>query len=254
MIENSTSVGGELQHRPGNQGPGGYRSGAKGRKASGLDSWSEDGTPGLARVIPLPAGQSVPATSATRFANDLCAAVPDLRRIARRLVSQDCLADDLVQLTCMRALERRDQFLMGTNLVGWLSTILRNLHRDELRRRRYQVSLEAQLGDLSGPAADLRRDESPPWSDLGAEDVRQASAALPEEMRDAYLLYTFGGLSYVAIAAKLGVPMATVATRLYRARIKLREILTAQLGLSPSHHVSHPSHPHEDARASKCSS
>jgi DNA-directed RNA polymerase specialized sigma24 family protein len=54
-------------------------------------------------------------------------------------------------------------------------------------------------------------------------------------MREAYRLYTFESCSYLAIARQLDVPMATVATRLYRARIKLREILTARLGLPTDH-------------------
>jgi RNA polymerase sigma-70 factor (ECF subfamily) len=248
MIQHSTSVGAQPQYGPVTGAPAPDRSGPnrqpQGQRGPDLDSWKPGPAPSLARIFALPIRQPGPATAA-RFATDLCAAVTDLRRIARRLVNQECLADDLVQLTCMRALERRDQFQMGTNLVGWLSTILRNLHRDELRRRRYQASLESQLGELTGD--DQGRDETPLWSNLSAEDVRLACNALPEEMRAAYLLYTFEGLTYVAIAGKLGVPMATVATRLYRARIKLREILIARLGL-PRRRAS------ENASESSCSS
>jgi RNA polymerase sigma-70 factor, ECF subfamily len=248
MIQHDTSVGEQPQYRSVTGAPAADRSGANRQQqrqpGPDLDSWNPGPASALARAFALPTRQPRPAT-AGRFASDLCAAVPDLRRIARRLVNQECLADDLVQLTCMRALERRDQFQLGTNLVGWLSTILRNLHRDELRRRRYQVSLEAQLGELTG--TDQGRDETPLWSNLNVEDVRLASSALPEEMRDAYLLYTFEGLTYLAIARKLGVPMATVATRLYRARIKLREILIAHLGL-PARRAG------ENASDSSCSS
>jgi RNA polymerase sigma-70 factor (ECF subfamily) len=193
----------------------------------------------------LPASDPI-ATSASRFAHDLCLAVPELQRIARRFINQDCLADDLVQLTCMRALERRQQFLVGTNLLGWLTTILRNLHRDELRRRRYQASLEAQLNGLTPAPIGPERPETPLWSHLGVEDVRRAAGALPAEMREAFLLYTFEDLSYLAIARKLGVPMAT---RLYRARLKLREVLSTRLDHPPATPPPHA----EDARAESCS-
>jgi RNA polymerase sigma-70 factor, ECF subfamily len=230
MIQHITPMGARPPFGPAILPPRAETGPERGR-GRGQEQGQTRGGWGLAQVVvPLPSREPRLGRAAD-FARELCGAVPDLRRIARRFVSQDCLADDLVQLTCMRALERRDQFLLGTNLVGWLSTILRNLHRDELRRRRYQTRLETQLGDLGRPTVEPGRDETPVWSNLTAEDVRQASAGLPEEMREAYRLYTFENLSYVAIARQLQVPMATVATRLYRARIKLREILTARLGL-----------------------
>ena len=182
--------------------------------------------PVVARVLPMP---GITPRSPARFATELAAAVPDLRRVARRQVGNPATADDLVQMTCLRALERQHQFVAGTNLVGWLCTILRNLHRDELRRWRHETTAQKQLEQVR-PAPHAETPEAQPaWWTLDAADVRAAAAELPEEMRQAYLLYTFEGQSYVAIARRLGVPMATVATRLYRARLRLRELLTAEL-------------------------
>src|SRR5688500_1889516 len=154
----------------------------------------------LARVLPMPVA---PARGPTRFARDLAAALPDLRRVARRQVGNAAGADDLVQMTFLRALERQHQFVMGTNLLGWLCTILRNLHRDDLRRRRHETVVKAQLAEPRPPLEAGPPEAPPPWSSLGADQVRAAAATLPQEMRDAYLLYTFSGESYVAIARRL---------------------------------------------------
>ena len=45
-------------------------------------------------------------------------------------------ADDLVQATCLRAIERADQFTPGTQLDRWLFTILRSIWLNEIRSRR----------------------------------------------------------------------------------------------------------------------
>src|ERR1700729_2378665 len=46
------------------------------------------------------------------------------------------VADDLVQATCVRAIERADQFQSGTRLDRWLFAILRSIWLNELRARR----------------------------------------------------------------------------------------------------------------------
>ena len=45
-------------------------------------------------------------------------------------------ADDLVQATCLRAIERADQFVPGTRLDRWLFTILRSIWLNEIRSRK----------------------------------------------------------------------------------------------------------------------
>jgi RNA polymerase sigma-70 factor, ECF subfamily len=49
------------------------------------------------------------------------------------------VADDLVQATCVRALERAEQFQLGTRLDRWLFTILRSIWLNELRSRRVRM-------------------------------------------------------------------------------------------------------------------
>src|SRR5450755_1392172 len=46
------------------------------------------------------------------------------------------VADDLVQATCLRAIERAGQFQSGTRLDRWLFAILRSIWLNELRARR----------------------------------------------------------------------------------------------------------------------
>ena len=49
-------------------------------------------------------------------------------------------AEDLVQATCLRAIERADQFVPGTHLDRWLFVILRSIWLNEMRARRIRES------------------------------------------------------------------------------------------------------------------
>ena len=69
----------------------------------------------------------------------MLAVVPSLRAFAISLCGDVDRADDLVQETLLRAMANIDSFQPGTNMSGWLFTILRNLFRSEYRKRRHEV-------------------------------------------------------------------------------------------------------------------
>ncbi len=60
--------------------------------------------------------------------------LPRLRLYARSLVFSEADADDLVQKTCVRALERQAQFQRGTSLIAWAITIMKNIQKDMWKR------------------------------------------------------------------------------------------------------------------------
>jgi RNA polymerase sigma-70 factor (ECF subfamily) len=135
-------------------------------------------------------------------------------------------AEDLVQETYARALSARRRPRPDENLRGWLFTILHNVWRNEVRRRR-PASLEALAEPLAapgdGPAEALcRREEQ--------RQVRRAIAALPEAFRAVVLLRCVEGFSYRDVAAIVGCPAGTVMSRLARARALLRKSLGARDG------------------------
>lgn len=156
------------------------------------------------------------------FAEWIAALQPDLRRLGTRLAANSIDAADLAQATCLRALEKRRLFARGSrdDLRRWLRRIMVNLHRD-LRRQRSREVLIEQMDGI--PAVEL----SPPplWTQIGDEDVRRAIERLSLALRDVYLLRAVERYSYAKIAVRLQIPMSTVATRMFRARIRLRALL-----------------------------
>ncbi len=96
----------------------------------------------------------------------MLAAVPHLRAFAMSLSGNVDRADDLVQETLLRAMANINSFEPGTNMAGWLFTILRNQFRSEYRKRRREVedpdgSYLDSLTSAPGQQARLEFKETP---------------------------------------------------------------------------------------------
>jgi RNA polymerase sigma-70 factor (ECF subfamily) len=154
--------------------------------------------------------------------------MPALRRVALRLTRHEPDAEDLVQETVVRALERRTQFRPGTNLRAWLFTIQRSIFINAYRRRRQVAWLgsleDEELYGSAGVPSGISAEEAmlEDWMD---EDLRAALAALPEHYRGAVLLRDVAQWSYAQVAARLDLPQGTVMSRLHRGRTLLRKAL-----------------------------
>lgn len=153
--------------------------------------------------------------------------VPVLRQVARGLRHSDTETEDLVQDTLEKALRSIEAVNLAKNPRGWMVTILHNLHIDRCRqraRRLPHVPCETVLLLAPEPT------EPPAWSEITPDELRDAASQLSDELRSTYVMFALEGRSYVDIAAALGIPKATVGTRLLRARVQLKRILSARLG------------------------
>jgi RNA polymerase sigma-70 factor (ECF subfamily) len=103
----------------------------------------------------------------------MLAAIPHLRAFAISFTNNPDHADDLVQDTILRAWAKIDQFERGTNLKGWLFTILRNHFHSEYRKRKRKVE------DRDGSYAARLRTHPDQQGHLDCEDFRTALATLP---------------------------------------------------------------------------
>jgi RNA polymerase sigma-70 factor, ECF subfamily len=170
-------------------------------------------------------GNSTGGEVTQRARDALAEQVPMLLAVARGLCRDQTRVEDLVQDVFEKALRSIDTLDLNSNPRGWMVTILTNLHIDrcrELARRQHVPFDDIQL--TSPEPAD-----APIWSALTANDVRQAAARLPDELRETYVLFAFEGRSYTEIAAQLGIAKATVGTRILRARAHLKRLLSASL-------------------------
>ena len=141
-------------------------------------------------------------------------------------------AEDLVSETILRAIERWQQYQLGTNARAWLFTILYHVfvsHKRRISSRELPLPEEAEEGSAHQVVGETDP-EGRFYDSFVDEEVMQAIDALPEEYRMAVLLSDLHGLHYNEIAAVLDVPEGTVKSRLFRGRKmlqkKLREYAT----------------------------
>jgi RNA polymerase sigma-70 factor, ECF subfamily len=152
--------------------------------------------------------------------------LPILRTVARGLCRNAAEVEDLVHDAFEKALRSIGSVDRGQNPRGWMVTILHNLHIDRCRqraRRLPHVPCDADAIPEPEPVA------VPAWSVITTDDVRRAASQLPDDLRAAYVMFALEGRSYTDVAAELGIPKATVGTRLLRARAQLKKLLSAEL-------------------------
>ncbi len=141
-------------------------------------------------------------------------------------------ADDLVQETYVRAMQAMGRLRAGSNMKGWLFTILRNIWFNQLRKWRngpQMVEIEA-WDSVADSIVEPSKDSYDEYvSKMEIEQVRAAIQELPVEFREIILLREFEDLSYLEIASVLDCPVGTVMSRLGRARAKLRVMLSETL-------------------------
>lgn len=144
------------------------------------------------------------------------------RRLAYRLVRDASLADDLAQEACVRALGHAP----AGGPRAWLASVVRNLARQGRRergRRTRREEVAARSEGLPSAAEALER--------LAVQqDVVRAVLALEEPYRSTIVLRFYEELPPRRIAARQGVPVATVKTRLARGLAMLRGVLDREHG------------------------
>jgi RNA polymerase sigma-70 factor (ECF subfamily) len=147
-----------------------------------------------------------------------------LRLLARRMAPAGIDGDDLLQDALERALRNIDRFEPGTNLRAWMRKILLRLAIDRVRERQRQRTDPADVTLLPDQRSEAGEDE--PWDGLGFDDLRAAVDTLPPRLAATFRLWGFERLSYDEIGRRLGLPQGTVASRLMRARERLKKRLT----------------------------
>ena len=141
-------------------------------------------------------------------------------------------AEDLVQETYVRAIQAMGRLRAGSNMKGWLFTILRNIWFNQLRKRRngpQMVEIEAEEGVANSIVEPSKDSHELYVSKMEAKQVQAAIQELSVESREIIMLREYEDLSYQEIASVLDCPLGTVMSRLGRARAKLRALLSKTL-------------------------
>ncbi len=158
-----------------------------------------------------------------RQRKELMGELQGLKRFCLSLAGSDADADDLLQGTVERLLERgipRD-----AHTARWAYRVCKNMWIDELRSREVRVrhvSSVIQAGEAVelSPSAEVQSE-----GERSLQAVTAALGRLPEEQRMALTLVAVEGKSYAEAAEILQVPIGTIMSRIARARKQLLPVL-----------------------------
>lgn len=142
-----------------------------------------------------------------------------LYRYMLKVTMHKAMAEDLVQETMLKAIERIGTFKAKSKFSTWLISIATRLYMDEMRRqgreRKWQ-SAEQALQAIRFEAASQREE----WP-----DALDALAEMPYDVRVPILLKYYYGYAYEEIAQWLDIPLGTVKSRLHNGLNHLRKEL-----------------------------
>lgn len=152
-------------------------------------------------------------------------ALPHLRALSRtalRLARNAADAEDMVQETFLRAYRSFESYTPGTDVRGWLFTILYRVRTDGYRRAaRRPQTVRALEPDQFASAARFDDASDARW------DLEHGLSLVPSVFREAIVLRDVHEMSYDEVARTLGVPVGTVMSRLHRGRALLRQALSS---------------------------
>lgn len=142
-----------------------------------------------------------------------------------QMTGNHSVALDLTQEAFVRIYHGRKNYQPKAAFSSWIFKIAANLARDHARwraRRPAGTLDESPLANIPDTSA------KPDQAAVNHEDIEAmnaAIAALPEELREALLLFVNENMGYAEIAASVGCTPKAVETRIYRARQLLKEAL-----------------------------
>src|SRR5271170_1021906 len=141
-------------------------------------------------------------------------------RFVRSMLGDDSEWEDVAQTTFVKMMLGIERLQAVEIFESWLFKIARNASLDHLRRRRWRrlfTSWEPRHGEVAAPVREIE--------DRRLVQVERALTKLPVDQRELILLMRENDWSYGDLARITGASAASVKSRLFRARSRLRGLL-----------------------------
>jgi len=153
-----------------------------------------------------------------------------------RFLGEREAAEDVVQETFLRVLQKSEKYRASARFSTWLFTIAGNLAKSELRRRKQWHLLSLDWDEYAKRRVeipdDARRPDELAETEIATEAIQRAIESLSPKYRQLLILRDIQGIPYEEIAQIVGCPVGTVKSRLNRGRLRLQEKLK-RLGYGP---------------------
>ncbi len=187
------------------------------------------GVVGIARSVSLPSGASV-ASGASREVDFEATYAKHARYIAgvvHRLMGDDGELDDIVQETFVDAIEGLKRLVDPLAVRAWLVTVAVRRTRRVLARRRRRMMFAFWTVDFAARASD-------PRDRAAVDDLYDALARVPADLRIPWVLHRVEHLSLPETAAACEVSLATVKRRIAEAEERIERRLGSTTPTSPT--------------------
>jgi RNA polymerase sigma-70 factor (ECF subfamily) len=152
-------------------------------------------------------------------------------RVAFALCGRKELADDMVQMTFLKAYENFGSFKKDSYCKAWLLRILRNTWIDHLRHNKHEaenVSLpEEMLADEHSESETIWSNAEDLLENFSDDQIIKAMSDIPDDQRLTLYLTDVEQLDHEQVAEIMEVAVGTVKSRASRARAKLKVMLSA---------------------------
>lgn len=188
------------------------------------------------------------ASQRPSFEHEALPHMPALYGMALKYTHNESEAEDLVQDSMIKAYNNFDSYVEGTNCRAWLFRIMTNTFINKYRRkRRERAYIESVVQEHSerdvllanAPEQDLEAAESDGTRGCFyafSDEIVRAFNSVSTEFKSIVMMADLEELSYKEIADKLGIPIGTVMSRLFRGRQMLKKSLT-EYAIESGYHV-----------------
>lgn len=149
-----------------------------------------------------------------------------LKTYARNFTRDQDDANDLVQDTLLKAVTYFKNFKEGTNLKGWLYTIMKNTFINNYRRVVKTNSFITKEEEITNANLVVSATKNRGENKFVMEDINYALSNLSEDYYIPFTMY-FEGYKYHEISDHLNIPIGTVKTRIHVARKVMKKTLSA---------------------------
>jgi RNA polymerase sigma factor (sigma-70 family) len=158
------------------------------------------------------------------FSNQINTHQSSLKMFAMQFTKNVEDANDLVQDTLLKALRYSQLYTEGTNLKGWLYTIMRNTFINDYRKANRKQEIITTEEELTSAHLFKSSTTNQVTNKFVNDDIFVALNTLDEVYYKPFMKY-FEGYKYHEIADELGIPIGTVKTRIHMARQVLKKAL-----------------------------
>lgn len=149
---------------------------------------------------------------------------PVLREFTWRFTKDREESLDLVQDTILKALAHKDKFRSGTNLKGWMFTIMRNTFINQYRRSKVTKTMRDTSDDLRALNVEDIHTFNRPAESVEFKEIWRGMNSVRDEFLIPFKMY-ITGYKYHEIAFHLGIPIGTVKNRIFQARKEVQKRL-----------------------------